>query len=289
LAVTFGFSWALGGLLFALGPQTHVAIRTGLMVIYMFGPALGAIAAQRAAGERLFSPLSVRLKPNRWWLVAWMLPFALQPVAIAFALLMPDVQWSSDMAGFIERLAQTLPADQVQKAKEQIDAMPRGLYWVLMAVNPLIAGVTINAVAAFGEELGWRGWLHRHLQGLGFWRRQLVVGGAWGAWHAPLILQGHNYPQHPVIGVAMMTAFCVLLAPAMDLVRMRGASVWAAAICHGTVNATAGFSIIFLRGGNDLTVGFTGLAGLLTLAALNAGLLLADRARGGALLAVSQP
>lgn len=283
LAVAFGFSWALGGALFLLGPKAHLAARTSVMVLYMFGPALGAIAAQRAAGERPFAPLGVVLKPNRWWLVAWLLPFALQLPTIGFALLLPGVEWSPDMSGFLERLAATLPPEQIEQAKKQMEAMPRAAYWALLFVNPLVAGVTINAIAAFGEELGWRGFLFRHFAALGFWRRSAVVGALWGVWHAPVILQGHNYPQHPVLGVLGMTVFCALAAPLLDLVRLRGGSVWAASILHGTINATAGFGIMFVRGGDDLTVGLTGLAGLLTMAIANGALLAADRARGGAL------
>ena len=32
----------------------------------------------------------------------------------------------------------------------------------------------------------------------------------WGIWQAPAILQGHNYPDHPVLGVGMMIVFTVL-------------------------------------------------------------------------------
>jgi membrane protease YdiL (CAAX protease family) len=284
LAVAFGFSWTLGGVLLALGPDAHLGVRTAVLVVYMFGPAVAAVVTQRAAGEQPFAPLSVKVRPNRWWLVAWLFPFALQPLAIGIALLLPGVEWAPDMSGFMERLALTLPPDQLLKAKEQIAAMPRGLYWVLMIVQPLIAGITINAVAAFGEELGWRGWLFRHFAPLGFWRRSVVVGALWGVWHAPIILQGHNYPQHRVEGVFLMIAMCILLAPAMDLVRLRGGSVWAAAICHGTFNATAGFAIMYLRGGSDLTVGVTGVAGIAALALFCAGLWAADRALGHRLL-----
>jgi len=34
---------------------------------------------------------------------------------------------------------------------------------------------------------------------------------------------------------------------------------------HGTLNATAGIAIMVIDGGNDLTVGITGLAGFISL------------------------
>ena len=47
--------------------------------------------------------------------------------------------------------------------------------------------------------------LQRELAELGLWKSSWVIGVIWGFWHAPLILQGHNYPQHPWAGVFMMT------------------------------------------------------------------------------------
>ncbi|MCC7069854.1 MAG: CPBP family intramembrane metalloprotease [Deltaproteobacteria bacterium] len=288
LAVAFGVSWALGGVLALLGRDLHIALRTAIMIAYMFGPALGAVLAQRVAGERPLAPLSVSLRPNRWWLYAWLMPLALQPIVLGVSLLLPGVEWSPDMSGFFERLAEALPKEQpkeqIEEAKKQMLAMPPALYWTMLLAQPLVAGLSINALAAFGEELGWRGWLFRRFAPLGFWRRALVVGALWGLWHAPVILQGHNYPQHPSLGVLFMTLFCVLVAPLADLARTRGRSVWAAAVMHGTINAAGGLSIMFVRGGGDLVVGMTGAAGLLVLAGANLVLWLLDRARGGALL-----
>lgn len=283
LGVTCAFSWTLWAMLALLGPQTHVAVRLLVMTVSMFGPALGAMVAQRRAGEAIAEPLGVVMKPNRWWLVAWLLPLALQPLVIAFGLLVPGVEWSPEFGGLLERLGASLPPDKLAEAKQQLERLPRAGLLALMVGQALIAGISINAMAAFGEELGWRGWLSRHFAGLGFWRRSGAIGVLWGLWHAPIILQGHNYPQHPVAGVPMMVAFCVLLAPLHELVRLRGGSVWAAAVMHGSVNASAGFGIILLRGGDDLTVGVTGLAGFAALALVDGALFFVDRVRGGAL------
>ena len=119
--------------------------------------------------------------------------------------------------------------------------------------------------------------MQKQLAPLGFWRSSFLIGLVWGVWHAPLILQGHNYPQHPVAGCLMMVAFCVLYAPLFSYVRIRSGSVIAAAIMHGTLNGTWGLGILLLAGGSDLSVGVTGFAGLVVLAAANAGLLILDR------------
>jgi membrane protease YdiL (CAAX protease family) len=251
----------------------------------MWGPLVGALAAQRAAGEPLFAPLGVTFKANRWWVVAWLLPFALQPLIIASELLFHGVSFSPDLGGFLDRLTATVPPDRVAEVRKKLEATPHVVFWALQLGQAFIAGITVNAFAAFGEELGWRGFMFRHFESTGFWRRSSIIGFVWGVWHAPLILLGHNYPQHPRVGVLGMIAFCVLAAPLLDLVRLRGRSVWAACIMHGTINATAGLAIVLVRGGDDLVVGMSGAAGLIVLAMADGVLFAADRYRGGALTA----
>ncbi|MDR2813650.1 MAG: CPBP family intramembrane metalloprotease, partial [Prevotellaceae bacterium] len=139
------------------------------------------------------------------------------------------------------------------------------------------AGCTINAFFALGEELGWRGYLLTALSGKKFWTASLIIGAIWGIWHFPLILLGHNYPQHPVIGVFMMVIWCVLLTPTFTYIALKSKSTVAAAIYHGTLNAIAGISALYVVGGNDLTNGTTGLAGFIALAIITFGFLLYDR------------
>ena len=97
---------------------------------------------------------------------------------------------------------------------------------------------------------------------------RLVVGVVWGLWHAPLILRGHNYPDHPQWGVAMMVLFCVAMSPLYAHVRERAGSLLAPSVMHGTLNATGG-TLILLSGASDLWRGPAGGAGILVLLLLN--------------------
>ena len=63
-----------------------------------------------------------------------------------------------------------------------------------------------------------------------------------------------------------MIILCILITAIFLYITIKAKSVIAAAIIHGTMNATAGISIMLLDGGNDLTVGITGLAGFITIA-----------------------
>ncbi len=279
LLIAFGGSFGLAGLAYAagvrLGPVTSVAIG----VPYMFFPALGAVVVELRRGARLKESLDLRFSPNPWWVAGWLGPLAIAAVALLIGLAFPGVSLIQDTGDLLARFADKLPAEELAKAKERMASISLPTLVGAQLMQGFVAGATINAIAAFGEELGWRGFLQRELAPLGFWRSSWLIGALWGPWHAALVLQGYNYPQHPLAGVAMMTAMTVLLAPLLGAVRVRGKSVLAAALAHGSFNAFAGFPVELSKGGDDLTVGVTGLAGLLALALANLALFFALRAR----------
>lgn len=280
LGMTFTINWLMAGMFWALGGKWNTPSSMIIGVLYMFIPAICVVIVQKGIYRQpLKLPLGISLRLNRWFLVAWLLPLILSLASMGVGLLLPDISFSPDASGFFERYSSILPPEKLEEMRRQMDKMPINPIW-LSLIQGLIAGVTINAVAAFGEELGWRGFLQMELSGMGFWRSSLLIGLIWGIWHAPIILQGHNYPQHPVMGVLMMTIFCLLLGPIFSYIRVKSRSVIAAAVTHGSLNGTAGISILLLKGGSDLTVGLFGLSGFIILALTNLILFLAWRHGG---------
>ena len=274
---TFGASWTLAGVFGALGGNARHGAATFVYLAYMFIPMLSAILVQKVFyREAVAGPLRISFRPRRAFLAAWLIPPAIALAAYGVGLLMPGVAYAPNMEGMTARFAASLSETEARELVAQLQGLPVPPL-LLALLQGLVAGATINAVAAFGEELGWRGFLLRELGFLGFWRGALAIGLIWGIWHAPIILQGHNYPDHPVAGVLVMTAFCVLYAPLLAYVAVKARSVVAAAVMHGTLNGTFGLAIMRLQGGNDLTVGVTGLAGLIVLAAAGVVLWAYDR------------
>ncbi|MBM3237165.1 CPBP family intramembrane metalloprotease [Candidatus Poribacteria bacterium] len=272
IGLTFSLSWLIAILFFLLGGKWNRPIAMVVGVVYMFVPMTVAIIVQKFIyKEPVKEPLGISWKLNRWFLVAWLLPPIVAFATLGVSLFFPGIEYSSEMAGMFERFRQLLTPEQFKKMEEQAAILPLHPFWIAL-LQGLVAGVTINAVAGFGEELGWRGLLQKELGFLGFWKASVVIGVVWGIWHAPIILQGHNYPQHPIAGVFMMTVFCVLLAPIFSYVRVKAKSVIAAAVIHGSLNGTIGLAIIVVKGGNDLIIGGTGLAGFIILAVVNLGI-----------------
>ncbi len=126
--------------------------------------------------------------------------------------------------------------------------MPLGVLVLIQTVAALTIAPLINCLFTLGEELGWRGFLLPRLieAGWGQWWALIVSGAVWGLWHAPVILLGHNYPDHPYLGVLLMTVFCILLGIIFGWLRLASGSVWTATLAHATLNAVAGFPLIVL-------------------------------------------
>lgn len=267
--LTYGFSFGMIGLYLALGGRW---VFPGALVIgtaYMFVPALATFVVQRIIYQQpVMGPFWVSLRLNKWFLPAWLLPPALAIAAFAVSLLFPGVTFDPAMTGMYERLGATLTPEQIAEMRLQMAMSPVHLFWLTL-IQGLLAGITINAIAGFGEELGWRGLMLQSLRPLGFWRMSVLIGLVWGVWHAPIILLGHNYPDNRVAGAFMMIGWTILLSPIFSFITIKARSVIAAAIFHGTINGTAALSFMLLRGGTDLTIGILGLAGFVVLALAN--------------------
>ncbi len=270
LLIAFGGSWLIAGLFRLLGGKlTGDVLSAAVGVPYMLVPMAAAYVVQkRTKREPVAGPLGISFKLNWWWLAAWLGPLGITLAALGVSLLLPGIRFSTEMAGLFERFEGLMPAARAEEMRAAVSRLPVHPFWLLVAQG-LFASITVNAVAGFGEELGWRGLLWRELRGFGFWRASMFTGLIWGIWHLPLVLQGLNYRSNPIAGVGMMTAWCILLSPLFSYIRLRTGSVIGAAIFHGSFNAFRGLALIMTTGGSDLLVGVSGLAGFIVLVVLN--------------------
>jgi membrane protease YdiL (CAAX protease family) len=277
IGITFFFCWMLIGVYSLSGGEWQTRPAYIIALVYMLIPGITAILFQKfVTNEPVRETLALWFRPNRWFLAAWILPVFITLLAVGAGLLLPGVDYSPNLSGFFDRYREVLTPEQVARMQRDMEQFPVSPFWIGL-VNGLVAGITINAFFALGEELAWRGLLVHRLSGMGFWKMTGLIGLIWGVWHAPIILMGHNYPQHPKAGIGMMIVFSLLLTPLLLYIRLKSGSSVAAAIFHGTINGLAGLSILVIAGGGDLTVGITGIAGFLALAAVILLLAMYDR------------
>lgn len=194
------------------------------------------------------------------WLmvVAWLVPPFLVALTVLMSAALGFVRLDLTFAAFAVELQKALPAGSPMPPVEVV-------VFAQIAMIPFAA--LLNAIPAFGEELGWRGWLVPALRPLGTWPTLLLSGAIWGFWHSPIILLGYNFGRTDLSGVLLMIGGCVAWGILLGWLRLRSASVWPAVIAHGSLNAAAGLIVIFAAAKPDLALaGPLGVAGWIVLA-----------------------
>lgn len=277
LIIVFSLSFILAGSYSFFFPEKDKVSFSLMAVFYMFTPFISALIVDKLILKRAnLKTWAINFTPNWWYIAAWPGVIVVTFLVLGMNTLWPGIELSLDMSGFWERMSEQLTITQIEAQRLQLENYPLPI-WLISILQSLLYGLTINAVAAFGEETGWRSFMVREYKNEKFWYTALQIGIIWGVWHAPLILMGHNYPEHPYLGVGLMTIMCILLSPVFLYIRIKSHSVIAVSIMHGTLNASAGIPLMFLAGGNELTLGFTGFAGFITLIIIIGGISLYDR------------
>ncbi|WP_119697118.1 CPBP family intramembrane glutamic endopeptidase [Microbacterium halotolerans] len=247
--VALALAWAVAIPLW-LGPVPPLVGQV-IAVAMMFTPALAVLVVtlvMRAPRRGALRFLGMwPLKPvgrTVWFCVIGLFgPLVLTMVGIAL----------SGMLGFVELDLQDLSGftAQIEAAGADLAGVsPWAIVITQLATVPFVA-VVPNAIAAFGEEIGWRGWLTAALRPRGVWPTLLITGVVWGLWHAPLILLGHNYGRTDVSGVLMMVVACVLLGVLFGWLRLRTGSVWPAVFAHGALNSVGQATLLFTAAGTE--------------------------------------
>ncbi|WP_075727076.1 CPBP family intramembrane glutamic endopeptidase [Corynebacterium aquilae] len=257
--VSFSMAWVVCLPLWLTDLKHNMLAVGALAGVMMFTPALGVVAAMLithtpAAGERLaYLGMGV---PKRWGAFLGYVALAIfGPFAIIVAIVAESI-----LFGFITPDIVHLSGYMQQSGLEASSLHP----WLLVGIQLLFfpVGALLNSLLAFGEEIGWRGWLITALRPLGVVPSVLLVGAAWGLWHTPLILLGYNYQRSDIIGPAMMTVACMAWGMILGWMRYASGSVYIPAVAHGAINGAAGLTLMFHAAGTTQEQLLSGPLGL---------------------------
>lgn len=146
----------------------------------------------------------------------------------------------------------------------EVPAIPSPLViWPALFLFSLLVGPFLNSVFAFGEELGWRGYLLPKLLPLGKPRAYLLLGIVWGLWHLPLVLAGFIYPGYPFLGMLLFTMLTTALGIYLNELTLRHHSSILAGWIHGVFNTQRfGVWALLFPDTNPLLGGFSGILGI---------------------------
>lgn len=232
----------------------------------MFTPLISSILTERIFKDvKPIFPLTVKL--NRYFLFAVLAPVVFVFLLLGLSLLIPGNEFGFNVDNTIHRSTPFASFYQIQQLEYFYTYNPLSIGTILLM--GLFMGILPSTLLAYGEERGWRGFLSKELESLGFWRSSFICGFIWGLWHAPLIYFGYNFPDHPIFGILLMGISCALISPWMVYLTNKANHPLAAALFHGSFNGVIGISISFMSYNNDLLVGPFALSGILLLIPLN--------------------
>jgi membrane protease YdiL (CAAX protease family) len=267
LAVVLGWAALAGGLLSVTGIDLGSITGAVLIaVLYMPSPMVAALVAE---GELRRGRLGLPRRGARPAVRYFLLPAG---AVVGFVLLfLGAVTVGGNALGIDAVGSLALTQDQIMRGaaellgQEAVDAAgpppPAAVLLLAGLWGAVVAGWTINGVFAMGEEYGWRGLMWDELRAGGWVRANVVIGVVWGLWHAPLILQGYNYPGFPALGVLAMVAFCVGMSFLLTAVRELTGSLIPVAATHGMVNGIAPLLLILTPDAQPILAGPLGMLG----------------------------
>jgi uncharacterized protein len=242
IGISFVLAWTLFLLPLTVGAPGTTTRQIVTLVCWsaaMWAPGIAALVVLRFVMKKPLGTLGLRrLGEKRAYLWAWLLPIGLTLATGVLTYLFTPGALDLSFPAFSQAMA----------AAPSGSALPTGLIVIIQIAFSITLAPLLNTLFALGEELGWRGFLLPSLLPLGQWRAILLSGVIWGIWHAPAILQGHNYPSQPLFGALMMIVFTVLMGAILSWLYLRTGSPWAPALGHGTLNAVAGLPILFFTG-----------------------------------------
>jgi hypothetical protein len=273
IVLTYALTWTVILVAQQWGIELGTPPGIGLAAVCMLLPATVALCLQRYFYRESLTAIGLRWREAKllWLLLAIPMVWVVVLGAFAFIALGGNLLHIPEFGH-----ADFSPESFTQQVRHliqhyygldpELQPLPMSplLLFFIALIQGSIGGALLNLPFTLGEELGWRGFLLRETMQLGPVRQTLLIGIVWGLWHAPLILQGLNYPGHPWIGIAMMAAFTTSISYPLRFLALAGRSALAPAVFHGVLNQIGITTMLYVADSNPLVGSVPGVAGILS-------------------------
>ncbi len=211
------------------GPSS---MRMPLIICIMWSPGISAILTKLICDHNLRN-LGWGWGKWRYQLLSYFLP-------VLLSLLVYGLVWISGIGELLISQFERIGNKKFFSAESGVSFIP--ILLISMSLGFLKAFTT-----AFGEEIGWRGFLVKEFSNLtSYTNASWIIGIIWAVWHIPGILfVGYNAGTSPYFAVPCFTVMIVSLTFIMNWIRLRSGSLWTGAIFHASHN-------LFIQGVFDL-------------------------------------
>lgn len=242
--LSFSLTWTIWFLIWLLGIKLGEPISQVGTVLAMWMPALAYFILRKIEADHYPLKAGFRLafKKNwKYYLLAIWLPAFLTMLGAGLYFLIFRSQFGLEFASV---------EDMLKAVGAETQDVPLGLIAIFQIIAAVTYGSIINSFFALGEEIGWRGYLYPAFrEKFSSLHSHLLTGLIWSLWHLPLNLQGYNFGStywgKPLLGLVAMFIFCFSIGVLLSFMMEKTGSLWAPALLHGAVNASAGLGILF--------------------------------------------
>jgi uncharacterized protein len=270
LILAFGFSIVGGWVIFFgnLMPNKELTgLGTALVAFFIMpAPAYSVMILEGFNFKKITADYSLVLNKKIFIDTAKIVAFFLIAFSVLFlsvvyliSVFNPQISHLNSAVELNETLLNTLKTKGVTTSKF-LGIQPIMLL-ILGILGGFFAGFTINGLFALGEELGWRGFMDKELSHFSFIKKNLIIGTTWGLWHAPMIVQGYNFPDSPWLGCVFMCLLCIPMSFIFSYSKQVTNSTFTPSVLHGAFNAVAGVFALLVATSNMLLGSIVGLAG----------------------------
>jgi len=245
---------------FRLGfrPPEWVAI-----LVLMWIPGLLSILF-RVMFREGFADVGWRVGKLRFWAWAYLGPLGLASLSVLAALLLGRVTVAPHLSD------QTMLEAVFFKLSWPMRDAPVGGLLIQRFLAVALISIGPGFFCAFGEELGWRGYLLPRLMQAGWPSPLLLSGVVWGIWHLPLfVFTGYAHGKL-VLSLLMFALLTALFGVFIGWLRLASGSVFVAAMAHTSFNAFVQrfFGVSFVGDGAWFLIGDYGVLTLVSYGAL---------------------
>jgi membrane protease YdiL (CAAX protease family) len=199
------------------------SMRIPLIICIMWSPGISAIITKLICDHNLRN-LGWGWGKWRYQLLSYFLPAIL-------SLIVYSVVWSTGIG--------ELSISQFVKIRNKGSlSFDGGAAFIQVLLISMSLGFLKSFTTAFGEEIGWRGFLVKEFSNVtSYTNASWIIGIVWAVWHIPGILfVGYNAGTSPYFAVPCFTVMIISATFIMNWIRLCSGSLWTGAIFHASHN-----------------------------------------------------
>ncbi len=202
------------------GPSS---MRIPLVITIMWSPGISAVITKLICDHNMRN-LGWGWGIWRYQLLSYFLP-------VILGLLVYSVVWISGLG--------ELSISQFEKiGNKKFFSPDSDVTFIPILLMTMSLGFLKAFTTAFGEEIGWRGFLVKEFSNVTtYTKTSWIIGFVWALWHVPGILfVGYNAGTLPYFAVPCFIVMIVSITFIMNWIRLRSGSLWTGAIFHASHN-----------------------------------------------------